>query len=197
MAGKHCLNFHKKRLLHMFYYDASADPYACYYDIEADQDDIGIFGEGPFTVKFLPGATNLFRQDAGRYLCFTTGEPITDEQLLSAQWKEENRESLFNAFLPQSETKDVTDMFMEGMEGRDLTLFFACLLQEWIYEKLGGSLYGFVGSGGVRRRVPDLEVRGVSGREGEDGGNGTAPEGAPRPLREKHQMMCWLSWRTA
>ena len=130
------LNRYKKRLQAMSFYDASNTPVSSYYIIEADQDEIGVFGDGPFTVRFVPGATKTLRQEGGRFLIFTTGEPLSDEWIIRNTWADDDKWYVFDIFMSQQESEEVTDIFTQGMRGRDLCLFLAAVLREWIYDHM-------------------------------------------------------------
>lgn len=134
------LQQHKHLLSAMSYLNASSDPWAYYFDIECQNEDeyeLSFDDNVPFTVKLVKNAAALFRQDAGRYLYFTEEEPLTDQQLINLQWRQEDMMYQCSAFINQGETTDMTDEFFEAMPGRDLALFIAQSYREWIYDHAG------------------------------------------------------------
>ena len=128
----------QKRLLQsMSYYPACEHPAACYFDIEQEGDDGAIFDNEPFTVRNAQGAAEKLRQDAGRYLYFSSEEPLKDQELQRLLWCEDDLSYHYRSFINHGETTDITNEFWNGCNGRELPLFIAAMYREWIYDHIG------------------------------------------------------------
>ena len=130
------LNRYKELLQNMSYYPALDIPMAYYYEIEKEDDETDFFDNAPFTVRFVKGATEKFRKDAGRFLYFSTEDDLPDQQLIHRVWCEEDLWFQYHAFINQSETTDITEEYFDGLAGRELPLFLASMYREWLYDHL-------------------------------------------------------------
>ena len=130
----------KKILETMSYHTAIEQPCSIYFDIDQtnENDDYGfdIFGNDPFTVKTAKNGRKSFLLDAGRFLYFTNGEEIPDDQLIRMQWQQDDRLYFWNVLMNQGETTDLTDEFSEAMFGREFILFLSQIYRDWIYRHM-------------------------------------------------------------
>ena len=132
------LNNEKRRLQAMAFYPASADPSACYFDIEKESDESDFFDNLPFTVKSKSGATKRISQDYGRYLFFSNEGPFDDDdELLSQIWRDDDLIYQFTSYMNQGHTVDVTDAYSKAMAGREFPMFLASMFREWIFDHIG------------------------------------------------------------
>ena len=131
----------KKELKEMFYLEAEYTPFAFYFDIDRvidNEEDYGFsfFGDDPFTVKTGKNASKRLTMDAGRYLFFTNGEEIPEEELFRMQFEEDDVIERFREFMNHGETSDMTEDFSPALRGRDFILFLAQAYREWIYRHM-------------------------------------------------------------
>ena len=135
------LKIWKGELQEMSYLEAGCTPYAFYFNIEKENENedeygFGFFDEDKFTVKNGKNAAKRLTMDAGRYLFFTNGEEIPDEELFRMQAEQEDICENFREFMNHGETSDLTDDFFPAVLGRDFILFLAQAYREWIFRHM-------------------------------------------------------------
>lgn len=138
------------------------DPYYDYYETDIIDEGDPTEYNPTFTIRIHKDAVAKLKKNAGRYLFFTTEEPLSDEQLIQRQWNEEDLANQYTSFINQGETTDAMDFFREAMTGRDLSLFLAQIYHDWLYKSIWNSNEEKTDSDPVDdfiRRAPGWECR--------------------------------------